>query len=304
MKSEGDAADAEKSISDLSLKLAEYYRKNNIENVEAYRRQRIGVWGCINALPTNTHGKTQLPPVALNDRTVLDEMSNSPESLMKLEFLLQRYPFWLDINRKVSEVCMGLGGKYLEIECVVNEETKRFVSRLQGIEDLHFSDLAPFADEQTKSWIKSNKSSQRSVLELKLRKLDSKWIKIEKKLSDASSSTNTEWLLSTLDRLLKTKRSNEDRYNILKMAAKIFSNSQKFELADYCVMELEAYVDTHNLDLWSEDIVRDLCQLKLEIIRGMNDKGDDVDLSNELTKVNRRLIGVSLLDAYKSDSRK
>ena len=299
--SEQDAIKVEKAVSSLNLKLASYYRKNDIRKTAGYKRLRDGLWGNVSMLPPNTSGKTQLPPVMPNERHALQSLENVPESLEKLEVLMQRYPFWLDIQKKVFNVCKALGRDYQAIAELVCTETHQFVSRLQGIEDLQFSDLSPLASNETKDWIKSLANTQGSQFTIKIRRFDSRWKKIEKGLLASGGEIGTERLLSIMDRISQSRNSSEEYFQVLMIAAKVFAERNRFDLSSYCVSEMEEQVEKHKLTVWNRKLVLDLYRLKLDVLRGKNGNSENVDVGMELENLNKQMIGLSLLDAYNSE---
>lgn len=302
--SEHDALKVEKTISSLSLKLASYYRKSDIKKPAAFRRLREGLWGNVSMLPPNTSGKTQLPPVMPIERQALQSLGNLPESLDKLELLMLRYPFWLDIQKKLFDVCSALGSDFQPIADVVCRETQLFVSRLQGIEDLLFSDLSPVATNKTKEWIKSLSTSENSQFTIKIRRFDSRWKKIEDGLLAGDGQIGTERLLSIMDRISQARNNNEEYFQVLMIAAKVFAGRCRFDLASYCVGEMEIQVEKHNLAVWNRELVRHLYRLKLDVLRGKDSSSEDVDVRMEFEKLNKQMLGLSLLDAYNSELRK
>ncbi|MDH5217541.1 MAG: type VI secretion system domain-containing protein, partial [Gammaproteobacteria bacterium] len=302
--SEHDAHKVEKAISGLNLKLASFYRKSDIRKTASFKRLREGLWANVSMLPPNTSGKTQLPPVTPNERQALQSLDNVPESLEKLELLMQRYPFWLDIQKKLFDVCKALGSDFQEIADVVSKETQQFVSRLQGIEDLLFSDLSPVANSKTKEWIKTLSTSENSQFTIKIRRFDGRWKRIEEGLLAGDGKIGTERLLSIMDRISQARNNNEEYFQVLMIAAKVFAERCRFDLASYCVGEMEIQVEKHNLAAWNRDLVRDLYRLKLDVLRGKDSSSEDVDVGMEFEKLNKQMLGLSLLDAYNSELRK
>ncbi|MCK5505071.1 MAG: type VI secretion system protein TssA [Thermodesulfovibrionia bacterium] len=133
-----------------------FLRENDLSNPQLYRWTRIAAWSSVSAPPPATNGKTLIPPPGTSIRDPLDELRNrnNPEAFVRLagERLLQ-YVFWLDLNRWITEALNGMGDQFRNCSDAVCQETALFVHRLQGLEELTFSDGTPFADDETRQWL-------------------------------------------------------------------------------------------------------------------------------------------------------
>jgi len=153
--SDADPADICKQGLNLLAKSIGGLRQKDFTDPVAYRLNRVAAWTPIDEAPAATGGKTMLPPPdeqivsALNglyESAKWEELADSSESKVR------QYLFWLDLSRYVAESMENLGHE--AVRDVIEAETALFVKRLSGIEKLSFSDGTPFADPETRQWIK------------------------------------------------------------------------------------------------------------------------------------------------------
>jgi type VI secretion system protein VasJ len=115
------------------------------------------LWSSVEALPPANEGQTRITPPPAQVKNILSELRNKGdhENLIRsAEARLSQFIFWIDLNRFVSEGLANLGEKYQKAKEVVHQETAFLLYRLPGLEHLCFSDGTPFADSETKQWLK------------------------------------------------------------------------------------------------------------------------------------------------------
>ncbi len=132
--------------------------KSSPVNPQGYRFARMAVWAPIDSLPIMADGsKTIIPapdPQSLNTIKELKEKGDYPNLLEFSESKLSEFIFWLDLNRYSCEAMTGLGGPYENAKEGICQETAGLLQRLPGLERLLFADGTPFADDETKAWLK------------------------------------------------------------------------------------------------------------------------------------------------------
>ena len=153
--SDADPTDICKQGLNLLAKSIAGLRQKNFTDPVAYRLNRVVAWTPIDEAPAATGGKTMLPPpdeqiisalTGLYDSAKWEELADSSESKVR------QYLFWLDLSRYVAESMENLGHE--AVRDAIEAETALFVKRLSGIDKLSFSDGTPFADLDTRQWIK------------------------------------------------------------------------------------------------------------------------------------------------------
>ncbi len=131
--------------------------ENNPKNPDAYRFRRMAAWAKISSLPPANEGKTQIPPPSAQEIKSLEDLkanNNWHVLLQTAEQKLSRFVFWFDLGRFASESLLNLGSGYQRAHQAVCDETAFFLHRIPGIEELAFSDGLPFADPETREWLK------------------------------------------------------------------------------------------------------------------------------------------------------
>ena len=139
-------------------KIATYLRENDAGNPMAYRYRRMAAWSPITDLPPADNGQTIIPPPSaqiIQTLTELRSKGNFSAFLLEAEERLSQYIFWFDLNRWGVESMAGLGDAYQPAQEAVCQETAFLLYRFPGLDDLTFNDGTPFADADTKRWLKS-----------------------------------------------------------------------------------------------------------------------------------------------------
>lgn len=154
-----DAKKALNAALDAMARLSTYYLKSDTAHPLAYRLNRIYVWLTVDVLPmVGEDGRTPLPPPDPMVKSSLESQlkTSEPEEAVRLaEFRLREHLFWLDLNRLAARGLEALGDGHAAAHAAVCRETAMFVNALPGIETLVFSDGTPFADSETRLWLKS-----------------------------------------------------------------------------------------------------------------------------------------------------
>jgi len=136
---------------------ASFILGNNPMSVMGYRYRRIAAWSKVSSLPQATGGKTLISPPAPYILKSLHDLRGSGNwnvLINSSEQKLTQFIFWIDLNRFVAEALISLGQGHEDAHEAVCQETAFFMHRLPGLDTLAFSDEMPFADPETKQWLK------------------------------------------------------------------------------------------------------------------------------------------------------
>jgi type VI secretion system protein VasJ len=138
-------------------RVASSFSEKDLSSPLLYRLSRASVWFTVDGLPPATDGRTPITPPAyyVMDRLKTVRESGDGEAVITAaEEYLYEFIFWLDLNRLVAEAMESLGNPYRDAQVAVCQETAFFIHRLPGLEELSFADGTPFADDDTKKWLK------------------------------------------------------------------------------------------------------------------------------------------------------
>ena len=137
--------------------IAGYLRQQDSTNPLVYRLNRKSLWFTVEDLPPATNGRTRITAPDNQLIKMLFDLRNTgnAEALLKAaEGRLALFIFWLDLNRLVAEALIRLGNRHQKAHGVVCQETAFLLHRLPGLEELSFADGTPFANPETRSWLK------------------------------------------------------------------------------------------------------------------------------------------------------
>jgi type VI secretion system protein VasJ len=157
-------SDAERMLRDgfkTMRRIAIYLLHNEeLSNPRAYRWRRIAGWSIIQDMPPAKNGQTQIPPPDMYDLIQgnlngLKEKESWEALIREAEERFQNALLWLDLNRFSAEALAGMGDQYQDAYDAVCQETAFLIFRLPGIENLFFSNGTPFANSETRQWLKN-----------------------------------------------------------------------------------------------------------------------------------------------------
>jgi type VI secretion system protein VasJ len=126
------------------------------EDPAPYLLNRTAAWTAVAGLPAAVDGVTRIPPPGAQETQALRlALQAGTWSLVVAngEALLSTCLFWLDLNRMVTEALDRLGRPLAAR--AVEREARAFALRLPGLDDLSFADRTPFADPDTRQWLRA-----------------------------------------------------------------------------------------------------------------------------------------------------
>jgi type VI secretion system protein VasJ len=139
-------------------KISAFLIKQNPVNPLCYRLDRMAAWAAVDGLPPSSGGATMLPPPDGMIRNAIETLlakGEYEEAILAAESRIPQFLFWLDLNELVVRAMGMLGPQFNAAREAVCMETALYVQRLQGVENLSFSDGTPFANRETKTWLKT-----------------------------------------------------------------------------------------------------------------------------------------------------
>lgn len=152
--------EAQRALNSVLTKMREiaaFLFQESIANPQAYRLNRMASWSIVETLPPASEGKTKIPSPPGQVKNILVDLKtkgNYEALLRAAEERVSQFIFWLDLHRLVVEALTSLGQPYQAAAEAVKKETAYLLSRLPGLEEFTFADGTPFADLETKGWLK------------------------------------------------------------------------------------------------------------------------------------------------------
>jgi len=137
----------------LNLLVGEMIQSKDYRS-ELFVINRAFSWLDIEALPSAAKNVTMLPPPDTQEREIIEKLYDEKDFdalLWAAESRVPSYLFWLDLHFYVAQSLENLDRK--DAAAAVLAETRSFVKRLSGVENLMFSDKTPFAQKRTKQWL-------------------------------------------------------------------------------------------------------------------------------------------------------
>ncbi len=263
------------------------------DNPQAYRWLRFAIWEPLTCLPASKDSVTRIlpPPSQLMLHLETLERDQDWAGLVRAsESALHssRNLFLLDLNR-LSHTALARMGPSFEIACrAVTEETRCFVLRLKGVEDLHFSDGSPFASEKTLDWLKEPEPSQDPVSGLSMAGAPDK----ETEQALARWKTHGDLQEAAVFFQDRINRSGSEKSALL-YRLELFNILAASKKTPSAAAQAEAIIESmarHNLDSWDPDLAMTLLKT---LHRGFR---PCPDLKNRI-KPNDLLVRMARIDA-------
>jgi len=132
--------------------VAEFFRKADPANPFPYRFLRSIYFASVAALPPQNNGITQIPAVAPDVLTRLDEALGKKEFMAVIEVAETRFAgavLWLDAHRYTLLAMEGAGEKFNLAHEAIGEEISAFVRRFPEVVEFKFANGTPFASPPT-----------------------------------------------------------------------------------------------------------------------------------------------------------
>ncbi|MEG1610858.1 MAG: type VI secretion system domain-containing protein, partial [Bilophila sp.] len=114
--------------------------------------------GRINTLPPAEGGVTGIPAPDPTSLSAVRQALVSGKALQAVATgigFVPACPLWLDVQRALAEALSAAGPCYAGALGVVRQECAALLLRVPGLEQLAFADNTPFADSETRIWVRS-----------------------------------------------------------------------------------------------------------------------------------------------------
>ncbi|WP_250657415.1 type VI secretion system protein TssA [Alkalimarinus coralli] len=318
-------AQSVRTIQSSLKQLARYRLSKNIADARAYEINRFGMWLPVSELPINQDGLTPLRSIPAEKRHLfhtLFEQTQYEVLIVELESSLSSSPFWLDGHRMVVDSLKAMEAlsensrnrrDYQRPIETVSRLVKSFVTRLEGIETLKFSDESPFANDETRSWLSSveefaagsapnfvNNSTHLSLASDRHDATDfseegNAEAKIIEESNKACKNGGFSDGLSIIDQHCRRQTNKKEWFNARLLMVDYCFSAKDFALAEQILIELDETCVDHSLDQWLPDMVSEMLSKMLVCKSKLKRK-------NQLDGYYQRLVRINVMQGHEMKS--
>jgi type VI secretion system protein VasJ len=266
---EKNAHKALRTLQDQTRPLCLYWLKQKASDIRAIRLARTLLWLPIETLPEHNAEKiTALRGVPADKLTGFQErfaQRQYADLMTELEACMTRSPFWLDGQRSTWECLEAMQAEHAMRE--VEIQLALFLQRVPGLEELQFHDGTPFADPQTRLWIRASvlphlKASEPPPdLHPKGGDTAAPW---EQGLQDALPTLQASGLKIAVQQLKKEMRmaGNRREHFLWQLTlARLCFHAKKYELARVQLTALDKLLHSSGLHDWEPDLALEVLNL-------------------------------------------
>ncbi len=258
------------------IKTADYLLQAEPTNALAYRMIRIGAWLNLDKIPMADGGQTMLPAPDSMVRGGIEgliQAGDFEQAVVSAEGRVREFLFWLDLSRLSADALEKLGGTHQAAYDAVCEQTALFVRRLPGLDRLSFNDGTPFADKETRAWLKSIALGGGGQDDLAVG--GDSGLPVAEKLGEAKKLAKKKKLAEAIGLLheeLTAVSAGKDRLAWRLALAQLLLDIGQTTLARPHLQEILNQIDEVKLEEWDPDLA---LSALLVVHRGLDDEDDD-----------------------------
>jgi len=287
-----DIKDALKTINqgtELLIKAANFIFNKDLSNPQCYKIFRFYIWSSTNQLPMlESDNKTLIPAPDSKIKSGIELLfkSNDFENIIiTSEKTLRNYIFWLDLCRFSIDAMTELGRKFEKAKITIESETIEFIKKLPGIENLSFSDGTPFADNETKAWLKKLDKNNQSSAVFPLNKKEGD--NTEAEINELIQKKDMEKAFLLLEnKILQAKSLREKLIQRISLV-NILMEIGKPELGLAHINEIISIIDSYKIDILEPELAVAGFSAAYSIIASVNnDDNNKEKKDNILNKIN------------------
>jgi len=262
-------------------------------NFLSYRLNRIIAWYGVDTLPPSVDDKTMIDPPDSQLQVLLTGLYQSgkwEELLRAAESRVREYLFWFDLAFWVYAALEALG--FETAKRSVAADTSLLLSRIRGIERLHFSDGTPFAAVETRAWLSSlDRQSEPQSIKSDLtaqaagQENPADLAEAEKRMAADGQGA----MLSYMQARISSTRAYRDRFLLHIGLCGLLLKKKQVHIATPFIEHLLAEIDKYGLETWEPDLAVDAMVVCYQCLRLEDKKGNDGvlrDLFSRITLLN------------------
>lgn len=252
-------------------------REEKSHNPQAYRWLRFAVWEPVKSLPATVEGVTRIappPPQTLShlETLLIDEAFMALLQASEAALSSSRNLFLLDLNYYSWKALSGLGDKYQVARDAVLQETRGFLARLKGLDQLAFSNGTPFLSEKSKEWLNSFDDSHHQNSDVSVVTTDNhikeELSAIRERLSNKGSLAEA---VDHLDEKIRTCSSKKDAMALRLGLARILVSEKQEKIASAHLESVLEDIDRYHLETWDPELALDALTVIFKVYKKHGD---------------------------------
>ncbi len=166
------------------------------------------------------------------------------------------YLFWIDLSFWSTEALNKLG--HPGIADIVCTETSNYVSRIKGIEFMEFFDETPFANDDTRKWLKNissgDKTNSQALLGGISGSAETDIVQIFSKATELAHAKKLTDAVSLLYERLKNSSSGSLKFSWRIALAKLLLDAGEEKAALPHLTSILSDIDNYSLERWDPDL--------------------------------------------------
>lgn len=263
LANEKDALKSLREIQEQSRPLCTFWLTQKVSDLRALRLSRTLLWLTIETLPEHNADRVTslrgIPAEKLRSYLERFEQAQYTQLLSELEPSLVRAPFWLSGQRLASLSLKALKAEHAAQE--VENQLALLLQRVPGLEELHFHDGTPFADIETKAWIRTHVIPHRkkadAPTQTPLDQSDPQRAGWELALEESQRLLSSAGLPSAVQHFKEKMRSagvGRERFLWQLAQARLCMSAHKYELAKAQLDALDHHLQHAGLRHWEPEL--------------------------------------------------
>lgn len=279
---------AMRAIQEQARSLCAWWLEQSATDSRAIRLSRTLLWLPIDTLPEHdARQQTSLRGLPANRLAAYAErfgQGQYRELLRELEASVARSPFWLDGQRMVWECLEALGAEDAQHE--LEAQTRSFLARLTGLEQLRFHDGVPFADDCTQAWLAASAAaaadSPGAPAANNQECGSAPWEDALNTATTLMRKENLKAAVTLLKQGMQAASNARDRFHWQLAQARLCHQGKHYELAAYQLEALHQTLHDARLDRWEPDLAIGVLQLLADSYQRLPRKHAAPERRNEI----------------------
>ncbi|MDT4815292.1 type VI secretion-associated protein [compost metagenome] len=271
---------------------------DNGKTLAAYLRGQPQGWLAAHRLMKSLRWDTvhQAPPQDANGNTRLASPRSDYRAQLKRLYLQQSWGelldqaermygegvnhFWLDLQWYLCQALRRLSAPFDGWAEIVAKDLGILLERLPGLEELHWSDGTPFADETTREWIAQQVAGSRSAPWLAPSPATGAADEDEDDIlaleGEALAQADSEGVEAALAWLAERPgvRTGHQRWLLRLLMARVAEQYGKSDLAAHLLKELDMTAQSRSLDEWEPELSFEVKARLLKLLRKKSQRSD------------------------------